>query len=187
MWLEQSFCNLPVHREHRFLATRAKELSEKIHELRIDYQTVGAEGRFVKAPGYCSENVRLANPLTSTCTSTRENTSNDLNPILLIGALFITRRLLRHYSLNRARWQKKSIQVFQWQLITLGFHEGCVCPSWMPVSGASIKLCTMSISSITAKWAWLDRLLTFWTIGKEYWHDFCFRRSYLEWNNHCPG
>lgn len=103
MWLEQSFCNIPVHREHRFLATRAKELSEKIHELRIDYQTVGAEGRFVKAPGYCSENVLLANPLTNTCTSTRENTSNDLNPILLIGALFITRRLLWHYSLNRAR------------------------------------------------------------------------------------
>lgn len=30
-----------------------------------------------------AENVLLANPLTNTCTSTRENTSNDLNPIFI--------------------------------------------------------------------------------------------------------
>jgi len=62
-WLGQSFCNTPVHREHRFLAMGANELSEKIHELRIDYQTVEEEGHCVKAPGYCSENALPANPL----------------------------------------------------------------------------------------------------------------------------
>lgn len=72
-----------MHREHRFSATGARELSEKIHELRIDYQTVGAEGHCVKAPGYCSENILLDNPLINTCTSRRENTSNDLNPIFI--------------------------------------------------------------------------------------------------------
>ena len=41
----------------------ANELSEKIHELRIDYQTVEEEGHCVKAPGYCSENALPANPL----------------------------------------------------------------------------------------------------------------------------
>ena len=60
-----------MHREHCFLATVARELSEKIHELRIDYQTIGAEGHCVKAPGYCSENILLANPLINTCTSNK--------------------------------------------------------------------------------------------------------------------
>lgn len=55
----------------------ARKLSGKINGLRIDYQTVGAEGHYVKAPGYCSENVPLANPLINTCTSTRKNTSDD--------------------------------------------------------------------------------------------------------------
>lgn len=82
-WLEQSFCSMPVHREHQALAMGARKLSAKINGLRIDYQTVGGEGHCVKAPGYCSENVLLANPLTNTCTSTRKNTSNDLNPIFI--------------------------------------------------------------------------------------------------------
>lgn len=83
MWLEQSFCSIPVHWEHRVLATGARKLSGKINGLRTDYQTVGAEGHCVKAPGYCKENVLLANPLINTCTSTRKNTSNDLNPIFI--------------------------------------------------------------------------------------------------------
>lgn len=83
MWPEQSFCNIPVYQELRFSVKRARALSEKIHELRTDYQTIGVEGHRVKAPGYCSENVLLANPLKNTCTYTRENTSNDLNPIFI--------------------------------------------------------------------------------------------------------
>lgn len=83
MWLEQSFCSTPVHQEHQVLAMGARKLSGKINGLRIDYQTVGAEGHCVKAPGYCSENVLLDNPLTNTRTSTRKNTSNDLNSIFI--------------------------------------------------------------------------------------------------------
>lgn len=48
-WLEQTFCNTPVHAEHCLLATGARELSEKIHEFRIDYQTRGEEGHSFKA------------------------------------------------------------------------------------------------------------------------------------------
>lgn len=83
MWLEQSFCSILVHQEHRVLAKGARNLSGKINGLRIDYQTIGAEGHCVKAPGYSTENVLLANPLTNTCTSTRKNTSNDLSPIFI--------------------------------------------------------------------------------------------------------
>lgn len=63
MWLEQSFSNTPEHCEHHFLGTEAGELSEKIHELGIDYQTIGGEGHCVKTHGYHSENMLLCNPL----------------------------------------------------------------------------------------------------------------------------
>lgn len=134
MLLEQRFSNTPKHCEHCFLATEARQLSEKVHEHRIDYQTIRVEGHCVKTPGYHGENMLLPNPLLKTRSSTKENTSSDLNRSFITWCNVYYCKVVTALQSQLYEWRQAYMSL---QLINLWSHKGSVCLS--SISACSLR------------------------------------------------